>query len=157
MYKTIQLILDEVDLNGTQRFMADGLAGEESCRLLVKLAKHFAIEGDGYETPTPHTSMEKLSGLSLGQAAVLLYYDRLNPAELEPFFEISNLAKDLLVNQFQLKRKLHFTYSHLVCRSAISRKLMRSLKIGDNRTDSSQIRFRTGPISVIPCTRIIAI
>lgn len=126
MYKQVRLILDEVDLNGTQRFMADGLAEEESCRVLVKLAKNFAVEGDGYETPTPHTSMEKLSGFTLGQAAVLLHYDRLHPTELEPFFQISNLAKDLLVSQFQLKQELYFTYSHLVCRSAISRKLMRS-------------------------------
>ncbi|KAF2885620.1 hypothetical protein ILUMI_20562 [Ignelater luminosus] len=123
--------MDEKDLNGTKRFVSDGLATENDCKSLLEMVTLFAQQGDGYKGHmSPHTEMEKFEGLTVGRAALLVYFGFLDRKALELYLKITENAKQHLEEQFNLKRKLYFNYTHLVCRSALPNS-------PSNRTDFS--------------------
>lgn len=113
--------MDEKTLKGKDRFVSDGLATERECRMLIEIVKLFGIQGDGYyDNKSPHTKMERFEGITLNRAALLVYFSMLDAKYLQLYLKLTEKAKKHLQNYFKLKQKLYFTFTHLVCRSAIS-------------------------------------
>ncbi|KAK4871674.1 hypothetical protein RN001_015798 [Aquatica leii] len=126
----IQLVMDNKDLNGTKRFVVDGLLTPTECKTMLRIAQDFAQKGDGYKgNPTPHTVLETFKGISIGRAALLFHFGRVNYRELYLYLKSTEIAKKLLEDNFSIKQTLYFTYTHLVCRSSLSG--------NKNRTDFS--------------------
>lgn len=102
--------------------MADGLATKRECRMLIDLAKRYAIQGDGYyDNKSPHTDMETFEGVTLSRTAFLIYFSLLDAKYLETYLKVTERAKKFLQTYLQLQQNLYFTYTHLVCRSALPR------------------------------------
>nr|CAD7411293.1 unnamed protein product [Timema poppensis] len=69
--RKVTVIMDENELNGKRRFVADGFSQERECQVMLELSKIAAIEGDGYNgNISPHTSSERFEGVTLGRAAL---------------------------------------------------------------------------------------
>lgn len=115
--------MDEKALKGKDRFVSDGLATERECRMLVEIVKLFGVQGDGYyDNKSPHTEMERFEGITLSRAALLVYFSLLDAKYLELYLKLTENAKKHIQNYFKLKQELYFTFTHLVCRSAIAGK-----------------------------------
>lgn len=114
--------MDEKQLNGSNRFVADGLATKRECRMLIELAKRYAVQGDGYYgNISPHTDMETFEGVTLARTAFLIYISLLDAKYLETYLRVTERAKKFLQEYLLLQKTLYFTYTHLVCRSALPR------------------------------------
>lgn len=121
--------MDEKYLNGRNRFASDGLATKKDCQMLVEIANIFAIQGDGYhDNKSPHTEMEKFEGVTLSRIALLVYFSLLDSKYLELYLKITERAKRHLQSYFKLKKELYFTYTHLVCRSALPGKFLKNIQ-----------------------------
>ncbi|KAF5305804.1 hypothetical protein FQA39_LY09140 [Lamprigera yunnana] len=120
-YKSnIELVMDSKDLNGTKRFVSDGLLTKNECETLLDIVQHFSLKGDGYKgNATPHTSMEIFEGITLGRATLLFYFGKLEFKKIYLFLKSTEKAKRFIENHFNVKKELYFTYTHLVCRSAV--------------------------------------
>jgi hypothetical protein len=117
--------MTEKHLQGPNRFVSEGLATTKECKTLVSIAKMFAILGDGYQgKKSPHTVMEKFEGVTLNRTALLVYFGLLDPKYLELYLRLTDTAKVKVQEFFQVKKQLYFTYTHLVCRSALPGKLL---------------------------------
>ncbi|XP_060714495.1 prolyl 3-hydroxylase 1 [Tachysurus vachellii] len=110
-------------LNGSQRVVLDDVITDDECRELHRLSNTAAQKGDGYRgRPSPHSPSEMFQGvtilkaLKLGQEGVL----PLKSARL--FFDLSEKVRSVVESYFSLQSPLYFSYSHLVCRSAIEEK-----------------------------------
>lgn len=81
----------------------------------------FAKPGDGYTgKASPHTPNETFEGVTVSRAALLTYFGLLNQKLMDLYLKITENVKKEIELQFGLKKKLYFTYTHLVCRSAIA-------------------------------------
>lgn len=120
--------MDEKALNGKDRFVSDGLATDRECRMLMETVKLFGVQGDGYHNnKSPHTEMERFDGITLSRAALLVYFSLLDSKYLELYLKLTEKVKRHLQNYFKLKRELYFTFTHLVCRTAIPGKICRKI------------------------------
>ncbi|KAF4533425.1 hypothetical protein B566_EDAN001150 [Ephemera danica] len=125
------VVMGEKELNGTFRFLAEGFASWGECNELLQLAQVAAVQGDGYNGKSPHTDHEKFEGVTLGRAALLVYFGLMETRVLEMFLKLSERVKNYVERYFNVKEKLYFTFTHLVCRSAIDSTGLR------NKTDLS--------------------
>ncbi|CAI9584544.1 unnamed protein product, partial [Staurois parvus] len=114
-------------LNGSQRVVTDGVISEDQCRDLLRLTNAaLGSAGDGYRgTTSPrHTPNEKFSGygvtvykaLKLGQEGKV----PLRSAHL--YYNVTDKVRRVVESYFRLENPLYFSYSHLVCRTAIEEK-----------------------------------
>ncbi|XP_015123509.1 cartilage-associated protein isoform X2 [Diachasma alloeum] len=116
----IKVIAEEKELGGKQRYLAEGFLKEKECKSLIQLAEIAAVEGDGYtNNKSPHSKFEKFEGLTLGRTALMVYLGLLEPIHLELFLRATELARSHVEEYFHLPQSLYFTYTHLVCRSAL--------------------------------------
>lgn len=112
--------MTEKHLKGPNRFVSESLATVRECRTLVSMAKMFAILGDGYHgKKSPHSAMEQFTGVTINRAVLLVYFGLLDPKHLELLLKITTDARQKVQDYFRLKNELYFTYTHLVCRSAL--------------------------------------
>ncbi|XP_011057841.1 PREDICTED: prolyl 3-hydroxylase 2-like isoform X1 [Acromyrmex echinatior] len=125
-----RLIAEESELGGRNRYMADGFLNSTDCNLLMQLAQ-IAVEGDGYEeNKSPHSSYERFEGVTIGRIALMVYFGLTKPELLKLFLQHTEEARNHVERYFNLDRPLYFTYTHLVCRTAL-------LDSPANRTDLS--------------------
>ncbi|CAD6204817.1 GSCOCG00002996001-RA-CDS [Cotesia congregata] len=118
--ENVRVVFNEKELNGTFRYLADGFVTKLQCNLLIKLAQMAAVVGDGYENnKSPHSKYELFEGLTVGRAALMVYFGLLTPDYLELFLKSSEKARSHVERYFNLHQHLYFTYTHLVCRSAL--------------------------------------
>lgn len=123
--KFAKIVMDEKQLNGKNRFVADGLATKRECQMLIALAKRYAVQGDGYYgNISPHTDMEIFEGVTLTRTAFLIYFSLLDAKYLEVYLRVTERAKRFLQTYLNLQQTLYFTYTHLVCRSALPSKYL---------------------------------
>lgn len=119
----IQVIMDRKTLKGKERFVSDGLATDRECRKLIDIVKLFGVHGDGYnDKKSPHTEMERFEGVTLGRAALLVYFSLLDSQSLQLYLNVSERAKKFLQKYFKLKEQLYFAFTHLVCRTTVTGK-----------------------------------
>lgn len=120
--------MDENALKGKNRFVSDGLATDRECRMLMETVKWFGVQGDGYyNNKSPHTEMERFDGITLNRAALLVYFSLLDAKYFELYVKLTEKAKQHLQNYFKLKHELYFTFTHLVCRTAVPGKICKIL------------------------------
>ncbi|KAG7199780.1 hypothetical protein KM043_000443 [Ampulex compressa] len=103
-----------------KRYVADGFLDSRECEVLLRLAEAGATEGDGYEERrSPHSIYERFEGLTIGRAALMSYFGQVEPEVLELLLSRSEAVRDRVEERFGLERRLHPTYTHLVCRTAL--------------------------------------
>ncbi|KAF7994187.1 hypothetical protein HCN44_011456 [Aphidius gifuensis] len=116
-----KIIARENELGGKSRYLAEGFLIDSECDSLVQLAKIAAVKGDGYEdNKSPHSKNELFEGLTLGRAALMVYFGLLEPKKLQLFLHSTETARGHVKKFFNLDQELFFTYTHLVCRSALT-------------------------------------
>ncbi|XP_062419488.1 uncharacterized protein LOC134132185 [Pungitius pungitius] len=119
--KDVQLVQNSAALNGTQRVLLDHVISEEECSDLRRLAHAVTIAGDGYRgRMSPHTPNEKFEGATVLKTLQFGYEGRVPMRSARLFYDISERARRVIESYFLLNSTLHFSYTHLVCRTAIT-------------------------------------
>ncbi|KAM3877998.1 prolyl 3-hydroxylase 1 [Diretmus argenteus] len=123
LYEDIQVTMSSKELNGSQRVLLDGVITDDECRELHRLSNAAALTGDGYRgRPSPHTPSETFQGVTVLKAVKLGQEGAVPLKSARLFFNASEKVRKVLESYFRLDTPLYFSYSHLVCRAAISEK-----------------------------------
>uniref|UniRef100_H3DDL8 procollagen-proline 3-dioxygenase n=1 Tax=Tetraodon nigroviridis TaxID=99883 RepID=H3DDL8_TETNG len=121
LYDGVQLVQNSASLNGTQRVLLDGVITEEECSALKHLAHAVTVAGDGYRgRMSPHTPNEKFEGATVLKTLQYGYEGRVPMSSARLFYDTSERARRIIESYFLLNSTLHFSYTHLVCRTAIT-------------------------------------
>lgn len=121
LYDSVQLVQNSVALNGTQRVLLDNVISEEECADLQHLAHAVTMAGDGYRgRMSPHTPNEKFEGATVLKTLQYGFEGRVPMRSARLFYDTSERARRIIESYFMLNSTLHFSYTHLVCRTAIT-------------------------------------
>ncbi|XP_029004670.1 prolyl 3-hydroxylase 2 [Betta splendens] len=121
VYDSVRLAHDSAALNGSRRVVLDHVLSEEQCAELRSLAHAVTLAGDGYRGRTsPHTPNEKFEGATVLKTLQYGYEGRVPMQSARLFYDSSERARRIIESYFQLNATLHFSYTHLVCRTAIA-------------------------------------
>uniref|UniRef100_A0A8C8DL02 procollagen-proline 3-dioxygenase n=1 Tax=Oryzias sinensis TaxID=183150 RepID=A0A8C8DL02_9TELE len=121
VFEGVQLVQNSGDLNGTQRVLLDHIISEQDCAELRSLAQTVTMAGDGYKGRTsPHTPNEKFEGATVLKTLQYGYEGRVPMKSARLFYNVSERARRIIESYFMLNSTLHFSYTHLVCRTAIT-------------------------------------
>uniref|UniRef100_A0A3P8THY5 procollagen-proline 3-dioxygenase n=1 Tax=Amphiprion percula TaxID=161767 RepID=A0A3P8THY5_AMPPE len=122
-FDNIKVTMTSKQLNGSQRVLLDGVITDDECRELQRLANAAAAKGDGYRgRPSPHTPNEMFQGVTFLKAVKLGQEGTVPLKSAGLFFDLSEKVRKVVESYFSLDTPLYFSYSHLVCRSAIEEK-----------------------------------
>ncbi|XP_056421407.1 prolyl 3-hydroxylase 2 isoform X1 [Hyla sarda] len=131
VYDRVKLVHTSEYLNGTQRVQLDDVITEEECKELHGVANTITLGGDGYRGKTsPHTPNEKFEGATVLKALKFGYEGRVPMKSARLFYDVSEKARQIVQSYFMLNSTLYFSYTHLVCRTALQGQQ-------DNRNDLS--------------------
>uniref|UniRef100_A0A8D0BPN0 procollagen-proline 3-dioxygenase n=1 Tax=Salvator merianae TaxID=96440 RepID=A0A8D0BPN0_SALMN len=131
LYDGLSVVMNSKLLNGSQRVVVDGVLSEEECRALQRLTNAAATAGDGYRGKTsPHTPSETFFGVTVLKALKLGQEGRVPMQSAYLYYNVTEKVRRVIESYFRLEVPLHFSYSHLVCRTAIDEKQ-------EERTDPS--------------------
>ncbi|XP_056220919.1 prolyl 3-hydroxylase 1 [Seriola aureovittata] len=123
LYDDIKVTMTSKQLNGSQRVLLDGVVSDDECRELHHLSNAAALIGDGYRGSTsPHSPSELFQGVTVLKAVKLGQEGKVPLKSARLFFDLSERVRKVLESYFSLETPLYFSYSHLVCRSAIDEK-----------------------------------
>ncbi|XP_072789331.1 prolyl 3-hydroxylase 2 isoform X2 [Taeniopygia guttata] len=121
LYSDVKFVYNSQQLNGTQRVLLDNVISEEQCRELHRVASGIMLAGDGYRGKTsPHTPNERFEGATVLKALKYGYEGRVPLRSARLFYDISEKARRIVESYFLLNSTLYFSYTHLVCRTALS-------------------------------------
>ncbi|KAJ0032491.1 hypothetical protein NQD34_002572 [Periophthalmus magnuspinnatus] len=121
VYDSVRLVKNSAALNGSQRVLLDSVISEEECSELRHLAHSVTMAGDGYRgRMSPHTPNEKFEGATVLKTLQYGYEGRVPLRSARLFYEVSERARRIIESYFLLNSTLHFSYTHLVCRTAIT-------------------------------------
>ncbi|CAL9696156.1 unnamed protein product [Knipowitschia caucasica] len=121
VYDHVRLVKNSAALNGSQRVLLDGVISEEECSELRHLANSVTMAGDGYRgRMSPHTPNEKFEGATVLKTLQYGYEGRVPLKSARLFYEVSERTRKIIESYFLLNSTLHFSYTHLVCRTAIT-------------------------------------
>ncbi|XP_062321718.1 prolyl 3-hydroxylase 3 [Osmerus eperlanus] len=117
----VTITMDDEALNGTNRVVLDGVLSQRECDTVLNLATVAASVGDGYRgRRSPHTPHEKFEGLTVLRAVKLSQDGLVNQTDARLLHEMGERVRNLLHSYFRSPSGLFFSYTHLVCRSAIT-------------------------------------
>uniref|UniRef100_A0A452VJ74 procollagen-proline 3-dioxygenase n=1 Tax=Ursus maritimus TaxID=29073 RepID=A0A452VJ74_URSMA len=120
VYEGISLTMNSKVLNGSQRVVMDGVISADECRELQRLTNAAATSGDGYRGQTsPHTPSEKFYGVTVFKALKLGQEGKVPLQSAHLYYNVTEKVRRLMESYFRLDTPLYFSYSHLVCRTAI--------------------------------------
>uniref|UniRef100_A0A673XAE5 procollagen-proline 3-dioxygenase n=1 Tax=Salmo trutta TaxID=8032 RepID=A0A673XAE5_SALTR len=123
LFDDIKITMSSKQLNGSQRVLLDGFISEGECRELTRLSNAAALKGDGYRgLPSPHSPSESFQGITVLKAIKFGQEGTVPLKSARLFFDMSEKVRRVLESYFRLDSPLYFSYSHLVCRSAIDEK-----------------------------------
>lgn len=123
LYDDIKVTMVSKQLNGSQRVLLDGVITDDECRELHRLSNAAALKGDGYRgRPSPHSPSEMFQGVTVLKALKLGQEGKVPLKSARLFFDLSEKVRKVLESYFRLDSPLYFSYSHLVCRSAVDDK-----------------------------------
>lgn len=121
LYENVRLVLNSEALNGSQRVVLDDVITDDECSELKQLAYSVTAAGDGYKGKmSPHTPNEKFEGATVLKTLKYGYEGRIPLKSARLFYDVSEKARSIIESYFMLNSTLHFSYTHLVCRTAIS-------------------------------------
>uniref|UniRef100_A0A673A7A2 procollagen-proline 3-dioxygenase n=1 Tax=Sphaeramia orbicularis TaxID=375764 RepID=A0A673A7A2_9TELE len=122
LYDDIRVTMTSKQLNGSKRVLLDGVISDDECRELHRLSNAAALKGDGYRgRPSPHSPSEMFQGVTVLKAVKLGQEGTVPLKSARLFFDLSEKVRKVLESYFRVDT-LYFSYSHLVCRSAIDEK-----------------------------------
>lgn len=131
LYDEVKFVHNSEYLNGTQRVQLDNVISEEECQELQGVASMITMAGDGYRGKTsPHTPNEKFEGATVLNALKFGFEGRVPMKSARLFYDVSEKARRIVQSYFILNTTLYFSYTHLVCRTALHGQQ-------DNRNDLS--------------------
>ncbi|MBN3316933.1 GBB protein, partial [Atractosteus spatula] len=117
----VSVTMDDANLNGTNRVVLDGVLSPEECHTILGLATAAASSGDGYRgRRSPHTPHEKFQGLTVLRALRLSQDGLVSAAEARLLYDIGERVRSLLQSYFRSPSPLYFSFTHLVCRTAVT-------------------------------------
>lgn len=117
----ITVIHDDASLNGTSRFVAEGFSSIEECDTLVKMGHRSTIKGDGYNgRESPFSKAELFKGIDALTVGKLVRAGTIDPGPAELMMNLSERVRAYVESYFELSSELYFSYTHLVCRVALS-------------------------------------
>ncbi|KAM3622157.1 uncharacterized protein V6R79_021044 [Siganus canaliculatus] len=119
---SIKVTMTSEQLNGSERVLLDGVVSDDECRELQRLSNDASKNGDGYKGPSPHSASEVFQGVTVLKAVKLGQEGKVPLKSARLFFDLSEKVRKMLESYFRLDKPLYFSYSHLVCRSAIDEK-----------------------------------
>lgn len=120
LYEGIHLTMNSKVLNGSQRVVMDGVISDDECRELQRLTNAAATSGDGYRGHTsPHTPNEKFYGVTVFKALKLGQEGKVPLQSAHLYYNVTEKVRRVMESYFRLDTPLYFSYSHLVCRTAI--------------------------------------
>ncbi|XP_029471814.1 LOW QUALITY PROTEIN: prolyl 3-hydroxylase 2 [Rhinatrema bivittatum] len=120
LFDNVKFVYNSKQLNGTQRVLLDNVISEGECQELQRIAKSIMLAGDGYRGKTsPHTPNEQFEGATVLKALKYGYEGRVLLRSALLFYDVSEKARRIVESYFQLNSTLYFSYTHLVCRTAM--------------------------------------
>ncbi|XP_075461223.1 prolyl 3-hydroxylase 1-like [Ascaphus truei] len=123
LFDEVSVVMNSKTLNGSQRVVTDGVISEEECRELLRLTNAAASAGDGYRgTNSPHTPNEKFYGVTVYKALKLGQEGKVPLKSAYLYYNVTDKVRRVVESYFRLDTPLYFSYSHLVCRTAIDDK-----------------------------------
>ncbi|KPP67300.1 prolyl 3-hydroxylase 3-like [Scleropages formosus] len=115
----VEIAMDDVALNGTNRVVLDGVLAPRECDTVLQLAAAAASAGDGYRgRRSPHTPHEKFEGLTVLRALRLAQDGLINRTDARLLHEIGERIHTLLHSYFRSPSPLYFSFTHLESRRA---------------------------------------
>ncbi|CAG9759257.1 unnamed protein product [Ceutorhynchus assimilis] len=86
------------------------------------IADTFASMNDGYHNDkvSPHTKYEKFEGITLSRITFLVYIGVIKAPYLQLLLELTEIIQKKMTEKFNIEKQLYFSYTHLVCRSALT-------------------------------------
>ncbi|XP_028587664.2 prolyl 3-hydroxylase 2 [Podarcis muralis] len=121
LFNDVKFVYNSEQLNGTQRVLLDNVITEDECQELHRVANGILLAGDGYRGKTsPHTPNEKFEGATVLKALKFGYEGRVPLGSARLFYDVSEKARRIVESYFRLNSTLYFSYTHLVCRTALS-------------------------------------
>ncbi|XP_058044913.1 prolyl 3-hydroxylase 2 isoform X1 [Ahaetulla prasina] len=121
LFNEVQFVYNSQQLNGTQRVLLDNVISPSECQELEHIANNILLAGDGYRGKTsPHTPNEKFEGATILNALKFGYEGRIPLKSARLFYDVSEKARKIVESYFMLNSTLYFSYTHLVCRTALS-------------------------------------
>ncbi|NXT65279.1 P3H1 hydroxylase, partial [Chaetops frenatus] len=131
VYEGASVTMNSKALNGSQRVVVDGVISAEECRELQRLTNAAASAGDGYRgKKSPHTPSETFYGVTVLKALKLGQEGKVPLRSAYLYYNVTEKVRHMVESYFRLEVPLHFSYSHLVCRTAIDERQ-------EGRTDNS--------------------
>ncbi|RMC07595.1 hypothetical protein DUI87_17071 [Hirundo rustica rustica] len=119
-FEGIAVTMDSQQMNGTQRVVFDRVLTESECKDLLRLTKAAGEAGDGYRARrSPHTPHERFEGLTVLKAMQLAQNGDVEWRDARLLLQASEKSRKIIESYFTPGKKLHFSFTHLVCRTAI--------------------------------------
>ncbi|XP_009068098.1 PREDICTED: prolyl 3-hydroxylase 3, partial [Acanthisitta chloris] len=119
-FEGIAVTMDSHQMNGTQRVVFDRVLTESECKDLLQLTKAAGEAGDGYRTRrSPHTPHERFEGLTVLKAMQLAQNGDVDWRYAKLLLQASEKSRKIVESYFAPGKKLHFSFTHLVCRTAV--------------------------------------
>ncbi|NXA41904.1 P3H3 hydroxylase, partial [Eudromia elegans] len=119
-FEGITITMDSQQMNGTQRVVFDQVLTESECRDLLRLTKAAGGTGDGFRgRRSPHTPHERFEGLTVLKAMQLAQNGDVDWKDAELLLQASEKSRKIIESYFTPGKKLHFSFTHLVCRTAV--------------------------------------
>ncbi|KAJ7427376.1 prolyl 3-hydroxylase 1 [Willisornis vidua] len=122
-YEGASVTMNSKALNGSQRVVVDGVLSADECRELQRLTNAAASAGDGYRGKmSPHTPSETFYGVTVLKALKLGQEGKVPLRSAYLYYNVTEKVRHIMESYFRLEVPLYFSYSHLVCRTAIDEK-----------------------------------
>ncbi|XP_063340933.2 prolyl 3-hydroxylase 3 [Pelmatolapia mariae] len=117
----VTITMDDEMLNGTNRVVLDGVMTEKECDRILQLASVAGSLGDGYRgRRSPHTPHETFEGLTVLRAVKLAQEGLVNQSDAKLLHELGERVRTVLHSYFRSPSGLFITFTHLVCRTAVT-------------------------------------
>ncbi|KAJ7324628.1 hypothetical protein JRQ81_017648, partial [Phrynocephalus forsythii] len=111
---------DDEDVLDNESYYESLLEGSVDLKT-IKPRQGILMAGDGYRGKTsPHTPNEKFEGATVLKALKFGYEGRVPLRSARLFYDVSEKARKIVESYFLLNSTLYFSYTHLVCRTALS-------------------------------------
>ncbi|XP_053897640.1 prolyl 3-hydroxylase 3 isoform X2 [Malaclemys terrapin pileata] len=119
-FEGITVAMDSHQLNGSQRVVFDRVLTDSECKDILRLAKAAGGTGDGYRgRQSPHTPHERFEGLTVLKALQLAQDGIVNWRDATLLLHASEKSRKIVESYFTPGKRLHFSFTHLVCRTAV--------------------------------------
>ncbi|XP_025050656.1 prolyl 3-hydroxylase 3 isoform X1 [Alligator sinensis] len=119
-FEGLTITQDSRQLNGSQRVVFDRVLTDSECKDILRLAKAAGGTGDSYRgRRSPHTPHERFEGLTVLKALQLAQDGAVNWRDAKLLLQASEKSRKIVQSYFTPGKKLHFSFTHLVCRTAV--------------------------------------